>query len=159
MNIFVLNKNPRKAARMLCDKHVVKMILESAQMLCTAHLMTGTQPKKIPYKATHKNHPCTKWTRESLGNYKWLVKHALELCKEYKRRYKKIHKCQEIIKWCAKNMPNIKKKKQTEFVQAMPNKYKVKGNAVKAYQAYYVGEKLRFCKWKIEKRGEWIENY
>ncbi|MFW6233521.1 MAG: pyrimidine dimer DNA glycosylase/endonuclease V [Nanoarchaeota archaeon] len=148
MNIFVLHKNPKKAARMLCDQHVVKMILESGQMLCTAHWETGS---KALYKATHKNHPCTIWTRESIGNYKWLVKHSFEMCKEYTRRYGRIHKTQEIIKWNKKNTPNLKKKRKTPFVQAMPDKYKDK-DAIKAYRNFYLGEKMRFAKWKCGRK-------
>ena len=154
MNIFVLHKNPRKAARMLCDQHVVKMILESAQMLSTAHWETGG---KAPYKATHKNHPCSIWVRTSQGNYKWLTKHADELCKEYTRRYNKTHKTQEVVEWCKDNQPNIKQKSRTPFAQAMPEKFKHE-NAVKAYQSFYMGEKLKFARWnKIPKRGKWAK--
>lgn len=155
MNIFVLDKNPVKAARMLCDKHIVKMIVESTQMLCTAHWMTGG---KAFYKATYKNHPCTKWVRKTLGNYKWLVRHALEMCKEYKRRYTRIHKCQETIEWCKENLPDIKKGKLTEFAQAMPKKYKNK-SAVKAYRDYYLHEKLRFCRWNHSKEPDFVKKY
>lgn len=155
MNIFVLDKNPRKAARMLCDKHIVKMILESAQMLCTAHWLKNG---KAPYKPTHKNHPCSKWVRKSLGNYKWLVIHALEMCREYKKRYKRTHRCQKIIEWCKKNLPNIKKRKLTEFAQAMPKRYKNK-SVVKAYRDYYLHEKLKFCKWGHSKKPDFVKKY
>ena len=75
MNIFVLDKNPIRAAKMACDKHVVKMILESAQMLCSV------QPEgTAPYKRSFYNHPCTKWVRESDANYDWLIEHGLALC-------------------------------------------------------------------------------
>lgn len=146
MNIFVIDKNPRKSARMLCDQHVVKMILESAQMLCTAHYLIDKKTK-TPYKPTHQKHPCTLWVAESIGNYNWLLKHAEELCKEYTRRYNKKHKTQEIIQWCNENKPQIKKKKLTAFVQAMPEKYKDKCS-IKAYQNFYKGEKLKFARWK-----------
>ncbi|HAW80963.1 MAG TPA: hypothetical protein DCX27_15355, partial [Balneola sp.] len=94
MNIFVLDKNPNEAARQACDKHVVKMILESAQMLCSVH-PEGT----APYKRSFYNHPCTKWVRETDKNYDWLVDHALALCSEYTKRYGKTHKSEEIIQW------------------------------------------------------------
>ena len=148
MNIFVLNKNPRKSARMLCDQHVVKMILESAQMLCTANNQNGS---KAPYRSTHINHPCNIWVRKSLGNYNWLLAHAQELCKEYTRRYNKIHKTQKIIEWCSKNKPKLKNKRRTPFVQAMPEKYK-NADAVKAYKNYYIGEKLKFARWKLNNK-------
>ena len=155
MNIFVLHKNPRKAARMLCDQHVVKMILESGQMLSTAHWETGS---KAPYKATHKNHPCSIWVRESLGNYEWLVKHAEEMCKEYTKRYNKIHKTQEVIEWAKKNLPNIKNKKQTPFAQAMPEEFKHE-NAVKAYRSFYMGQKLKFARWNKNRKMPKVFKY
>ena len=148
MNIFVLDKDPKKSARMLCDQHVVKMILESAQMLCTANNQTGS---KAPYKSTHINHQCNVWVRESIGNYNWLLAHAQELCKEYTRRYNKIHKTQKIIEWCSKNKSKIKNKRRTPFVQAMPEKYKNK-DAVKAYKNYYLGEKMKFARWKLKNK-------
>jgi hypothetical protein len=144
MNIFVLDTNPSKAAKLLCDQHVVKMIVESAQMLCTTHWLTGGQAQ---YKATHRNHPCTIWCKESTQNYKWLVKHALSLCKEYTLRYGKTHKTQEVIKWCADNIPALPKTKLTDFAQAMPDEYKVSCDAVQAYKNYYIGEKIKFGRW------------
>ena len=155
MNIFVLHKNPVKAGKMLCDKHINKMVLESAQMLCTAHWMRNGE---APYKATHKNHPCSKWVRKSYGNYNWLLKHALAIAKEYKRRYKRTHKTFEVLKWCEKNKPKLNARKRTRFVQAMPDKYKDK-DSVKAYQRYYIGEKLRFCKWNHSKKPDFIIEY
>ena len=74
MNIFVLDKDPKKAATQQIDKHIVKMPLESAQMLCAALARHGRED--TPYKATHKNHPCTLWAGESQGNFRWLVKHG-----------------------------------------------------------------------------------
>lgn len=156
MNIFILDKNPEKAARMLCDKHIVKMILESSQMLCTAHWITGGE---APYKPTHKNHPCSKWVRESLGNYNWLLKHAFEMVKEYKKRYKKeCHKCIDILNWCKEHKPKFKLKKLIPFVQAMPDKYKER-DAVQAYRTYYLKEKLRFCKWNHSKKPDFVKEY
>jgi len=150
MNIFVLDKNPKKAARYLCDKHIGKMIIESAQMLCTAHWVCEKDCKKFcapPYKKTHVNHPCSIWVRSSRGNYKWLVESALEMCKEFKKRYGKNHKSCEVIKWCAKNIPNFPNKKMTPFVLAMPEKYKEK-DAIKSYRKMYLNEKMKFAKWK-----------
>lgn len=140
---------------MLCDKHLVKMILESAQMLCTCNNEKGNP---APYSSTHKNHPCNKWVRSSLGNYNWLLKHAEEMCREFKRRYKKNHKSCEVINWCKNNKPKIKNKKLTSFVQAIPNKYKQK-NPVQAYRNYYIHEKLKFCKYKHSKKPKFIIEY
>lgn len=99
MNIFILNENPSISAIEQCDKHVIKMILESAQILFSSHHLKPNlninYDEISMYKLTHKNHPCNIWTRESLDNYIWLCIHALELCYEYTRRYNKTHKTQE----------------------------------------------------------------
>ena len=91
MNIFVLDNNPYACARYHCDKHVVKMILESAQMICTTHHLLPNPKLKyeIPYKATHTNHPCNRWLRDSLANYMWLYKLTHALNNEYRYRYNK----------------------------------------------------------------------
>lgn len=89
MNIFITDENPRLAAINLDDKRVCKMILESAQMMSTAIIEHGG---KAPYKATHRNHPCNVWVRESRANYWWLLQHFVWLCDEYTFRYGKIHK-------------------------------------------------------------------
>ena len=92
MNIFYLDKNPTKCAQYHCDKHVCKMVIEVAQLLCTSHWMSGSE---APYRKTHVNHHSNKWVRESLSNYKWLCELGMELCKEYTYRYGKIHKTQQ----------------------------------------------------------------
>ena len=92
MNIFILDQDPVKSAQFQCNKHVVKMCLETAQLLCSVF------PSGLaPYKRTHYNHPCAKWARDSWCNYMWLISHGHALCNEYEYRYNKIHKCQEII--------------------------------------------------------------
>jgi hypothetical protein len=140
MNIFVVDKCPTTAAIMLCDKHIVKMILESAQMLCTAY------GEGAPYKPAFKNHPCTKWVRQSQQNYNWLCQHAQAMCAEYERRYKRTHKSQAVISLCSKlaTLPDIG---LTPFAQAMPDQYK-DANAVVAYRNYYKGEKSKIAVWK-----------
>jgi hypothetical protein len=146
MNIFVLHQDPNVSARMLCDKHVVKMLLETAQLLCSVHWATGED--YAPYKLTHLKHPCSVWARESIQNYRWLCRHGSELCLEYTRRYHRVHKSQEVICWCIANEPELKDIGLTEFVQAMPEKYR-DIDAVQAYRHYYIGEKLKFAKWKL----------
>ena len=90
MNLFYLHRDPVEAARMQCDRHVVKMITETAQMLSTAHIELDGQ--QVAYKATHKNHPSTVWVRSSASAYEWAFTHMMALGDEYKRRYGKIHK-------------------------------------------------------------------
>ena len=143
MNIFYLSTNPAKAAQMMYNKHVVKMILESAQLLCTAHVISDGESADIPYKVTHKNHPSAIWARESTSNYKWLYDHMMALGEEYTRRYNKTHltiiKCGGVL---SKSPKNVTKVDLTPMPQCMPDQYKVPGNSVEAYWNYYEAEKV-----------------
>ena len=160
MNIFILHENPRIAAHMMCDKHVVKMIVEGCQMLSTNHRMSGshvvyTAPVEF-YKQSFQNHPCTIWARENKENYMWLAEHTHELSLEYTHRYGKIHKAHDMTVWFTKYYPlRIADGELTPFAQAMPEEFKVPGNAVQAYRNYYIGAKSRFAKWKFTKAPEW----
>lgn len=139
MNIFVLSDNPTIAAQMQCDKHVVKMVLESAQMLSTAHHLCG-EPTEIMYRATHKNHPCSVWARQSQANYKWLYEHFMALCKEYTHRFGKVHLCEQKLGQVLKSYPsNIKDNSFTQFVLAMSTHPEciVLDNPVESYRNYY----------------------
>ena len=131
------------------------MILESAQLLCGVHHMTESISNEIPYKLSHKNHPCSIWARESITNYLWLCELGLELCYEYTYRYGRKHKSQEVIEWCVVNKPNISDKGFTEPPKAMPNQYKVK-SVVESYRNYYLGDKAYFSKWKNRKTPKWF---
>tara|TARA_B100000029_G_scaffold253000_1_gene249932 strand:+ start:10180 stop:10677 length:498 start_codon:yes stop_codon:yes gene_type:complete len=138
MNIFVVDKNPIAAARQLCNRHIVKMPLETAQMLCSALIAHGCEDAH--YRATHKSHPCTKWAGKTRNNFFWLVKHGLEMCREYTRRYGKIHKCQEVIAHCNTLANHIPIGEQTPFPQAMPKHFQ-DADTVQAYRNYYNGGK------------------
>tara|TARA_R100000664_G_scaffold33096_1_gene49346 strand:- start:584 stop:1066 length:483 start_codon:yes stop_codon:yes gene_type:complete len=153
MNIFAVDNDPKIAAQQLCDKHVVKMILESAQMLC-AVFPNGD----APYKRAFYNHPCTKWARESVENYEWLLNHAYAMCQEYTRRYGKVHKSLNAIGWCGSNYHklNIPSKGLTPFAQAMPEEYK-NDCSVTAYRSYYNGEKAYFAKWTKRETPNWFQ--
>ena len=156
MNIFLLDTDTRKCAQYHCDKHVVKMILETAQLLCGVHHMTDQLTDQVPYKLSHKNHPCAIWSRESLSNYLYLCDLGLELCKEYTYRYGKRHKSQDVIEWCVTNKPNICDKEFTEPARAMPNEYKV-DSVVESYRNYYIGEKSKIAVWKNREIPEWFK--
>jgi hypothetical protein len=153
MNIFILNEDPVQAAVDMCDRHVVKMILESAQILCGVFHSQGIV---APYKKTHENHPCSKWARASMGNYDWLLSHSKGLSNEYTRRYGKDHKTNCVIEWIEQNklFLSFGKISRTDFVLAMPEEYRT-GNAVASYRAYYMGEKRTMkngkplAKWKF----------
>lgn len=154
MNIFALHNDPQACAEMHNDKHVVKMILEYAQILCTTHrLLDGDQDGL--YKATHKNHPSTIWARESISNYKWL--HELWVClsKEYTHRYGKTHLSYTKLKDILKNTPqNLQEGPLTSVSQAMPEEYK-NDNHVKAYRSYYIGEKQSLANWTKREMPLW----
>jgi len=152
MNIFYLHQDPTQCARYHCDKHVVKMILESAQLLSGAHWVSGSI---APYGLTHRNHPCAIWVRASLSNYMWLCSLARELCREYTHRYEKVHKSQAIIEWALLNAPNIPDYGFTMPPQAMPEPYKSE-DSVSAYRNYYIGEKRTFCTWKNREIPFWF---
>ena len=144
MNIFYLHKNPQKAAEYQYDKHVVKMILESAQMLCTAHHHYAESYSQIvepPYKKAHYHHPSTVWARANKPQYFWLYNLMIALGKEYTRRYGKTHltitKCKDPLLLPPHGMPDGF---FTSPPQCMPDKYK-NTCSVKAYWNYYIGEK------------------
>ena len=151
MNIFVVDMNPKKAAQMLCDQHVVKMCLETAQMLCTVARKNGFE---VPYKSAHPKHPCTLWVGETKGNWDWLVSHGLALGEEYTKRYGKIHKSHLVIKEIAK-LPIDLPKGTTPFAQAMGEEFK-KTNPVEAYRAYY--QSKTFARWKYTEPPTWFVN-
>jgi hypothetical protein len=151
MNIFVLHKDPAFAAQMACDKHVVKMILETAQMMCT---VATTHGYDTPYRATHARHPCTMWASESYANWQWLIDYGLALSAEYTKRYGKVHKSQAVIEQCRDLDINFDKQDRTPFAQAMPVQYR-QSCAVTAYRNYYRGEKASFAKWKTQPPSWW----
>ncbi len=155
MQIFVVDKDPCNAARMLCDKHVVKMIVESAQILSTVHHLYDSPHKHLIYKKTHERHPCVIWAGESKENYFWLLKHFSELIKEYEYRYGKFHKTadlQKTLEAIPKKLPNIG---LTSFAQAIPEIYRQK-NAIKAYREFYKKEKAHFAKWTKREIPKWF---
>ena len=149
MNIFILDTDPSKAARLHLDKHIVKMPLETAQMLSTVN-------GGYPYKATHKNHPCTIWARQNKANYKWLVNLGLELCKEYTYRYGKVHKCQAVIEQLQSPPDSVPDGDMTAFAQAMPDECKNE-DAVLAYREYYRKHKKHIASWKNRDVPEWMQ--
>tara|TARA_R110001592_G_scaffold54222_2_gene165939 strand:- start:4844 stop:5344 length:501 start_codon:yes stop_codon:yes gene_type:complete len=159
MNIFVLDYMSEDAAKMLCDKHIVKMPLESAQMLSSVWHRYG-HGDKVQYKEAFKNHPCTLWAGDSFGNYNWLWYHGLELCFEYTRRYNKIHKCQQVIMDLSydKTPFDFESSIRTPHVQCMPDHYK-DDDPVRAYRKYYIGDKSEIATWNkvINTKPYWME--
>jgi len=155
MNIFFLDENPTLSAQYHVDKHVVKMILETAQLLCSVHHVTDQVTEQVPYKLSHKNHPCAVWARESLSNYLYLCELGLELGKEYTYRYGKKHKSIEVIEWCIVNKPNIPDIGFTTPAMAMPDEFKV-DSVVESYRNYYMGAKSDLASWKNREKPFWF---
>ena len=157
MNIFYLDKNPSIAAEMACDKHVVKMILESAQLLSTAHrVIDGDEyaDKVGLYKMAHKNHPSTIWTRTSTENYMWLNRYFGALCREYTYRYGKHHASERLLGPLAHVPKGLTYSGFTDPPQCMPDYCKGE-DTVLAYQNYYILEKSKFATYKKRSRPEW----
>lgn len=145
MNIFVLNEDPVLAAQDQCNKHVVKMVIETAQLLTTCF-----PPQTLRFKYTHVNHPCAVWVRQSLSNYKWLVVHGIALCEEYTKRYGRVHQSSDVIEQCLELIPNMPDLGLTPFARAIKEPWKTTTahlSVVEAYRQYYIGDKAKFAKW------------
>ena len=154
MNIFVTSPDPVESAQCLPDKHVVKMPLETCQMLSIVASEKwghgyGTLPKKdgTPYatdKGAFRNHPCTVWAKETVANARWLIKHGLALCEEYSNRYAKIHSCLHTLAHADKLFPldATHTSKLTPFTRAMPDEYK-HDTSIDTFTAYknYIASK------------------
>jgi hypothetical protein len=187
MNIFYLDSDPKTCAQMHCDKHVVKMIIEYAQLLSTAHrVLDGTVSDTISasgrrkkvwaladhrdsvlYTATHVNHPSAIWCRENLENYHWLYRLFHELCHEYTYRYGKVHACARLLDELRFPPTKIPLGQFFAPTPAMPPELKIladvripgrKYNVLKSYHNYYIQEKASFAKWKNRNIPEWFAN-
>ena len=164
MNIFILDYDITKSAQYHNDKHVVKMILESAQLLCSAHL-AHSRPAHYKMSAGHMKHPCAIWTRQTQDNYFYLWNLAAELCSEYTYRYSKVHASQKVIYELP--FPDfLPEGKQTPFARAfrrdMPKENLERilacEDVVEAYRLYYILDKARFCKWTGRDTPYWFNN-
>lgn len=142
MNIFALHFNPAICAQWHTDKHVVKMLLETCQLLYSVWHMTGGPVPEHAYKLAHKNHPSAIWTRQTSGNYKWLTNLAIELAREYTHRYKKIHKCQAHAVWLWHNIPPALPEGPLQtFSIAMADVFKISADPITCYRNYYCTSK------------------
>jgi len=160
MNIFVLDKTHDGCVRYLVDKHVVKMPLETAQLLCTAHRELdgdGVVDTRI-YKSTHKNHPCALWVRETFANYLWTYILFTCLCKEYEYRYGKTHLCWSKLGHILSSPPtNIPHGPQTPFALCMPDECKISNDPVECYREYYIKHKSGLFTWSARETPHWIK--
>ena len=159
MNIFYLSEKPDECAEMHNDKHCVKMILESAQMLSTAHRELDGDVPDILYKSTHKNHPSTIWVRSSKQHYDWLFRLFRMLSAEYSIRYSehnfKVHKTWDKLGKLLETAPkNIKDNGWVDPPQCMPDHCK-RPNTIDAYRNYYMTEKASISTWKTVRPPKW----
>ena len=184
MNIFYIDKDPVQAAEWMVDKHVVKMILESAQLLSTAHRLldgrqvteqkyvNGSLPPRyrnvkrwklddarepVLYSATHVNHPSAIWCRTAVENYVWLADHMHALLAEYTYRYNKKHKVEGELSYMLLSPPkNLKDYDWTPMPSAMADEYKISNDPLTNYRNYYKIGKARMHSWKNRQPPEWI---
>ena len=168
MNIFVLHADPTKAARMHCDKHVPKMVVEAAQMMASALRRHGATDEQMPltkagkpYKGGYAHHPCTVWAGDRRQNFVWLYRYGITLCQEYGKRFGKVHSCSKPINIMYRLRDIIPSGRPAGFALAMPDEYRPDPDdlygdetvyhcgtqeAVKAYRRYYHSK--QFAKWE-----------
>lgn len=176
MNIFYLNADPNLCAQQHVNKHVVKMIVEYAQLLSTAHrLLDGVETTglsasgravkrwRLPderdsllYHATHKQHPSALWTRASYENYQWLYRLFVAVLNEYTFRYGKVHSSARLIQPLQSPPTQSIQQGFTEPTPAMPDVYKVEGDVAQSYRNYYLGSKNHLFAWKNRPIPDWI---
>lgn len=176
MNIFYLDHDPKTCAEMHNDKHVVKMILEYAQLLSTAHRIidgtlveglskSGRKAKRyqlsddrdgVLYTATHSNHPSAVWARQSQANYFWLFGLFSACLDEYTYRYGKQHSTSRLYNHLYMSPNNIPTGEFTQPPPAMPDDYKVAGNSIQSYHNYYAGDKVKMSRWTNRNMPLWF---
>lgn len=188
MNIFFIDPDPVQSAKWMVDRHVVKMILESAQLLSTAHRVLdgelvvetvkteypGNKPAKyrkkkwyklgdaretVLYSATHVNHPSAVWARTSIENYHWLVDHFFALMEEYTYRYEKTHKCFGELSYMLQSPPKkLEAYDWTPMPSCMDEQYIISDDPVQNYRNYYKYGKVHLHKWKNREKPFWMTN-
>ena len=180
MNIFMLDECPVQSAQSMVDKHVVKMILESAQLLSTAHRVLdgapvevtlekdgkrrkktvwilGDQRNDVLYNATHINHPSAIWARQSISNYSWLVDHLFALSDEYTHRYNKRHATMSKLGYLIQSPPfNLNDWDITKMPSCMDPEYIVSEDPIENYRNYYRLGKANLHSWKNRQPPSWI---
>jgi hypothetical protein len=166
MNLFILSLIQREIAEYMMDKHVSKILLEAAQMLCSAKRILDPDDEDVNknlYKLAHKNHPVTIWCRKSKANFLWTIELVEELHKEWKYRYghpeTKIHKSYTVVMYLKEHLPIDEKFEETgltSFALAMPEQFKNQ-DPVLSYRMYYMSEeKQKIASWKKKRsKPEW----
>lgn len=177
MNLFFLSRNPREAAQAHYNKHVVKMVLETAQLLCSAHrLLDGARAAGVSksgrkqttwvlpdeareralYRASHANHPVAVWVRASRAHYEWAFALFVQLLEEYSFRYEKVHACAKLIDALAAPPRCIPDAGFVDPPPCMPELYRASGDVVACYRAYYREGKKNLLAYKAREAPAWL---
>lgn len=154
MNIFLLDYDLQLCAQYHCDKHIVKMPTETAQLLSSAYYSTSEE-HLAPYKRSHYNNPLAIWCRSSIENWMWLSNFGIALYDEYQYRYDRSHQGGEAIKYMLQHPPSLQSRKFEYPPQSMPDQYK-DVDPVIAYRAYYNGEKYHLFHWTKRQIPPWV---
>lgn len=177
MNIFFLDKNPQKCAEFHCNKHISKMVVELGQLMCTTRHLLGDK-SHINYRKTHEFHPIQNWLKSNPHHYYWTLALGFALCNEYSYRYEKKHKTEKVMEECRNsffggNIPHFSSATTSDLsfddcervynlcsvpALAMPDEYKVEGDAIQSYRRYYALNKYFTIDFRYKKRQqpEWI---
>lgn len=160
MNIMIVDQDPEIAGKILPDKLICKLCVEDAQMLSTSCRVCGVDDDRL-YKITHLNHPCSKWTRQTQGNFIWLYLYSIAMCKEYTARYGRVHASQRIIELCGEYLDFIPQGDLTPFVTAMPDEISLKhiNDPCAAYREFIKTKPYWFKRWKPYNKGYNYEEY
>lgn len=151
MNVFIFDLDLETNAQMHCDRHVVKMILEAAQLGCAVHHLTGGTAQ---YKLTHANHPLTQWAKSSVKAYRYVVNYGLALCKEYTYRYGKVHKSQAVLLWLKKHEPDLPNTPVRFRIVVKPDCI-IPDSAVESYRQYMRVHKRAIATWTKRPVPDW----
>lgn len=157
MNIFILDTDPALCAAYHCDKHVVKMCIEYAQLLSTAARVIGYVHDG--YASTHEKHPCTIWAADHVDNWSWLYRLAVALGDEYTHRYGKTHKSTDALRRLPYDLRYYAINRCSApdyFIGVVPEKHSHEDDVVGMYRAYYCDDKARFAKWKKREAPGWF---
>ena len=152
MNIFILDEDMRKSVIYHPDKHIVKMPVEGAQLLCNAFYKTNEKPPIEIYKPSHLHHPLNQWTSETFNNWIWLAEYVLLLGEEYTFRYGKKHSSVEMVKKLP--LPNLPISKRTPFVKCVPEEFKHL-DVVEAYRQYFIRDKQHLKQYTKRDIPDW----
>ena len=162
MNIFGIDTDTTSCATYHTDRHIVKMPLETAQMVSFVYYHKDLWDGEVPnllmnFSAGHDKHPCSLWLRENLVNFLWTCEFGIKLIEEYRFRYdsQKHERCKMIFEWSLDNLPNLPVAEFTPFAKAMPEEYKV-DCSVESYRNYYRMGKSELHKWTKRNKPEWI---